>query len=89
MNTELELFEQALIDWERPFWKRWIYGSRFTDKGLCSYFALQLEITDRDVIDFLEPIWLNFRTTRGLYHFNNRRERIKAIKQCIKYLKNK
>lgn len=89
MKTELELFEQALIDWNRPFWKRWFYGSRFTDKGLCCYFNQQLGLTDRDVIRFLEPIWVQFKTRRGIFDFNNRKERIQAIRKCIEHIKNK
>ena len=88
MKTELEIFEQALLDWNRPFWKRWIYGHLHTDKGLCHYFHQQMDLSDRYVDKNLYPIWLEFKTRRGVFDFNNRRERIEALKKCIEKLKN-
>jgi hypothetical protein len=79
-------FEQAEKDWSRP--QRWWQKDRFIDRGLCRYFANKQYIYGRNTWDFLEPLWFRYRTKKGLFHFNNREERLHAIRQVLNDLKN-
>lgn len=88
-NKELlNCFEQAKKDWQRPMWKRLLFGDRKTFDGLCYYFITQHRIFTSDKMDKLMNYWTKYRTKYiGGHHFNTREERIHAINMVIKDLK--
>jgi hypothetical protein len=79
-------FEQAEKDWRRP--QRWWQKDRCIDYGLCHYFGAGKKMCSYEVYKYLEPLWEKYRTTDGMYHFNNRKERLHAIRQILNDLKN-
>ena len=84
----LDYFEKALKDWQRPLWKRKLFGNKDTENGLCYYFIQQHRFRISSRIDILESYWIKHRTTDSdFYHFNTREERINAIKMVIMELK--
>lgn len=88
MNKQeiLEAFKKAEIDWSRPTLTDFQFR---THSGLCYYFAVQQDISLNFIIDFLQPLWIKFKTTSTCsYHFENRQERLEAIRNVIKDLEN-
>lgn len=89
-NKELlYYFKQAKEDWERSRWKRYLFGQRRTEAGLCYYFCNEHNIRVSSYkMDKLRDCWIKYSTKYvGVYHFNTREERIHAINMVIKDLK--
>jgi hypothetical protein len=83
----LYYFEQALKDWERPRWKRKLFGHKNTEAGLCYYFTHKMGSL-RCRIDELSLRWEKYKTKDdGFYDFNTREERILAIRGVINDIK--
>ena len=84
LKEKLQLFKAARWDW--------IVGTFFyrncTGLGLCFYFSQKHNVSYQE-LDELELHWLPYRTTEPseAFHFSNRIQRIWAIKQVIKDLK--
>lgn len=84
----LDYFEQALKDWNRPLWKRKLFGNKDTEKGLCYYFIRRHRFSISCRMDILESYWIKYKTRDvGFYDFNTREERIHAIRCVINELK--
>lgn len=82
-------FEQAQKDWSRPQWMCGLFGWNHTKHGLCAYFKLRHAVSWED-LDILRQKWHVHRKVSLLsYHFNNRKERLEAIKKVIIDLKTK
>ncbi len=82
----LEAFKKAEIDWSKPRLTNFQFK---TYTGLCYYFVVQQDVSLDFVIDFLQPLWIKFKTTiNSNYHFENRQERLEAIRNVIKDLEN-
>jgi hypothetical protein len=81
----LEAFKKAEIDWSKPTNQSVEFK---TYSGLCLYFFSQQDIALEFVIEFLQPLWIIFRTNNTDYHFNTRQERLEAIRNVIKDLEN-
>ena len=70
-------FEQAEKDW-----------SNNDLRYLCCYFEINLDISHDDVTKYLHPLWRKYITRRGFVQFDNREERLHAIRQVLNDLKN-
>ena len=79
-------FEQAEKDWRRP--QRWWQMERGIRDGLCHYFASRFNLSNFDVALNLKPLWIKYRTIEDSnFHFNNREERLEAIRRVLNDLK--
>lgn len=74
----LEAFKQAEIDWSK----------NNLDSSFCFYFVLSQNLSFRNQVEkFLQPLWFKYRTVKNsAFHFNNRQERLKAIRKVINEL---
>ncbi len=84
----LQAFKKA----EKRYTITWLDYIFKTEKslnyGLCHYFLYDLGFHRYELHEYLTPYWIKYRTREGKYHFNNNRERLKAIKKVIKDLEN-
>jgi hypothetical protein len=73
----LEAFKQAEIDYTKS-----------KVKGcFCFYFLLDQDLNNSQVEGFLMPLWKKYATTPDrAFHFNNRQERLEAIRKVINEL---
>lgn len=81
-------FEQAQKDWSRPKWMCYLFGGNHTEHGLCSYFILKHGLLSGEVVQ-LQNQWRRHSVKIGFYDFNNREERVQAIKKVIADLKKR
>ena len=80
----VQAFTQAEIDFSNPMNSTNDIGSR--DISLCSYFRNCQDLDYHQIHKILEPLWLKYRTINkymGFYVFNNRKERLDAIRKVI------
>jgi membrane-bound lytic murein transglycosylase MltF len=70
-------FEQAEKDWSKRKNQYDCLCWEFRDFYSCD-----------DVYGYLLPLWKKYRTKEGAFHFNNREERLHAIRQVLNDLKN-
>lgn len=76
----LNAFKKAEID----------YSKEKSVGCLCFYFLLEQDFTNKQVEDFLMPLWIKYSTTpKGAFHFHNQQERLEAIRKVIHELENK
>ena len=87
----IKVFEKAEKDWskKRRWWNFYKPKRNNTDQGLCLYFIISHNIDSYGVEDYLEPLWIKYKTTRWLnqYHFNNRQERLEVIRKVLNDLR--
>jgi hypothetical protein len=86
----IKAFEQADKDWSKKkrWWNNYETFRNFTDMGLCGYFFHQQNVSRWDIDEFLCPLWEKHKTKfESVYDFNNRKERLKAIRKVLNVLK--
>jgi hypothetical protein len=80
----LEVFKQAEIDWSKEYNRE---TNKYVDWGLCRYFGWQFDFTENDIRFHLQPYLFKYVTTPDrAFHFNNRQERLEAIRKVINEL---
>lgn len=83
----LAIYKIAEKHWSRPEWLCNLIGWNNTNGGLCNYFGWQ-QIKYYYSNSF-SMLWIKYRTTEcDVHHFNNRKERLQAIRKVIKDLEN-
>lgn len=81
----LAIYKKAEKHWSRPIWLCKLIGWNHTKGGLCVYF--QQKHRNYYFISLWECLWIKYKTTFDEpYHFNNRKERLEAIRKVIKDL---
>lgn len=56
-------------------------------KGLCCFFCNYLKVSHYNIDYVLQPLWLKYSERKeNLYHFENRQERLEAIRKVIQDL---
>jgi hypothetical protein len=81
----LQAFKQAEIDWSKDYNTE---TNKYVNWGLCRYFGGRFDF-DTNEINFLKHFWLKYATTPdNKFHFNNRKERLEAIRKVINELEN-
>lgn len=87
----IKAFEQAEKDWskKKKWWNFYMPKHNETDCGFCAYFILKHNIDSYVIEGHLEPLWIKYRTTEHfkVYHFNNREERLEAIRKVLNDLR--
>jgi hypothetical protein len=82
-------FEQAEKDWIEKVKKGCTPEGEITYNGLCNYFYLEQNLSATDAYKYLPSLWEKYRTREGDFHFNNREERLYAIRQVLNDIKRK
>lgn len=82
----LVVLKKALKDWRKPIWYCNLFGYSGTLTGFCVYFIYNH--TNKHVKNYLLNYFKSIRTTEITNNmlFNNRKERIKAVKEAIKHI---
>lgn len=92
MNTKeiIKAFKLAEKHYGRPKWLCEIIGwnnTKTSISGLCYYFENTQKISGDVVNDKLKPLWIKYQTKfHDAWHFNNRNERLQAIRMVIRDL---
>lgn len=84
----LYYYENALKDYTRPRWKRFLFGDKHTHGGLCYYFTHRFGLNPwyvNKLIQFSDRF--RFTPKHRAWHYENRKQRIVGIKRVINYLK--
>jgi hypothetical protein len=84
----LTIYKKAEKHWRRPEWLCKILDWNYIQYGLCWYFRRTYSIKVHGYLPYLEDLWIKHKTTSqgSVYDFNNRKERLEAIRKVIKDL---